>query len=164
MDAPINLSGDEVEEKATDVDMPEVPVTVAVSKKAKKASKLKPILLGKPVKRQRKLTSSVWDDFEMIDELDVNGNIQCKCKRCGVKYIAESSHGTGNMIRHRKSCKGKNYRDIGQLVLQSNLNGSLESKSPRFDQDEFRELVAIAIARHNLPLRCSLLQKRAERC
>ncbi|KAJ9547236.1 hypothetical protein OSB04_019779 [Centaurea solstitialis] len=127
-------------------------VPAVTSKKAKKASNLKPLLCGKPVKRQRKLTSTVWDDFELIDELDVNGNMQCKCKRCGVKYIAESSHGTGNMLRHRKSCKEKHYRDIGHLILQSNLNGSLESKSPRFNQDEFRELVGIAIARHNLPL------------
>ncbi|KAJ9538971.1 hypothetical protein OSB04_031704 [Centaurea solstitialis] len=74
------------------------------------------------------------------------------CKICGAKYIAESSHGTGNMLRHRKSCKGKFFRDIGQLILQSNLNGSLESKSHRFNPDEFRELVAVAIARHNLPL------------
>lgn len=114
---PINLS-DEVEQ--------EVGSASAVRPDA---SKHKPVLSGNLGKRQRKLTSTVWEDFEMIDELDINGNIQCKCKKCGVKYIAESSHGTGNLRRHLKSCKGKNYRDIGQLILQSSLNGSLESKA-----------------------------------
>lgn len=116
---PINLSADEVEEEVGSASADRPEVQAYSSKKGKDASKLKPILSGKPVKRQRKLTSTVWDGFEMIDELDLNGNIQCKCKKCGVKYIAESSHGTGNLRRHLKSCKGKNYRDIGQLILQS---------------------------------------------
>lgn len=71
------------------------------------AAKLKPNLTGNLRKRQRKLTSSVWDHFVMIDELDNMGRMQCQCLKCGVKYIGESSHGTGNMHRHIKSCKGK---------------------------------------------------------
>ncbi|KAL2922049.1 putative AC transposase [Bienertia sinuspersici] len=88
----------------------------------------------------------------MIDELDASGRMQCRCKKCGVKYIAESSHGTGNMLRHIKGCKGKIYRDVGQLLLRSNASGSVEAKPYAFKIDEFRELLSLAIARHNLPL------------
>lgn len=88
----------------------------------------------------------------MIDELDVLGRMQCKCIKCGTRYIAESSHGTGNMHRHLKACKGRVYRDIGQMILQSNASGSVENKACTFKVDEFCELLALAIARHNLPL------------
>ena len=92
MDALINLSSDEVEEQAGGASV-EVPATV--SKKTKEASKLKPILSGKPVKRQHKLNSAIWDDFEMIDDLDVNGNIQCKCKRCRLNTLLKVVMGRG---------------------------------------------------------------------
>ncbi|KAL2936697.1 hypothetical protein RDABS01_020146 [Bienertia sinuspersici] len=105
--------------------------------KESKAIKIKPNLSGNPLKRQRKLTSSIWDEFEMIDELDASGRMQCRCKKCGVKYIAESSHGTGNMLRHIKGCKGKIYRDVGQLLLRSNASGSISS-----DMEELCEQVA----------------------
>ena len=77
----------------------------------------------------------------------------CKCKKCGTTYIAESSHGTGNLLRHKRACdlKHKSYKDVGQLLIQSNLKGTLGTRSPTFNADEFRELVVVAIARHNLP-------------
>ncbi|KAL2936295.1 putative AC9 transposase [Bienertia sinuspersici] len=82
---------------------------------SQKKTKKKPNLSGNPLKRQRKLTSSVWDHFVMIDELDSLGRMQSKCMKCDAKYIAESSHGTGNMLRHIRSCKGKVYRDIDSV-------------------------------------------------
>ncbi|KAL2941768.1 putative AC9 transposase [Bienertia sinuspersici] len=88
----------------------------------------------------------------MIDELDSLGRMQSKCMKCDAKYIAESSHGTGNMLRHIRSCKGKVYRDIGQMILQSNASGAVENRPSTFKFDEFREILALAIARHNLPL------------
>ncbi|KAL2932016.1 putative AC transposase [Bienertia sinuspersici] len=120
--------------------------------KEAKTIKIKPNLIVNPLKRQRNLTSSIWVEFEMIDELDASGKIQCKCKKSGVKYIAESSHGTGNMRRHIKGCKGRVYRDVGQLLLRSNVSGSVEVKPYAFKLDEFRELLSLAITRHNLPL------------
>ncbi|KAL2934009.1 putative AC transposase [Bienertia sinuspersici] len=88
----------------------------------------------------------------MIDELDSLGRMQSKCMKCDATYIAESSHGTGNMLRHIRSCKGKVYRDIGQMILQSNASGAVENRPSTFKFDEFREILALAIARHNLPL------------
>ncbi|KAK9733188.1 hypothetical protein RND81_04G049900 [Saponaria officinalis] len=99
----------------------------------------------------KRLSSPVWDQFEILDKPDTNGNLVCKCKKCARTFLAESKNGTGNLIRHLKNCKGKYLRDIGQFILQSN-NGSLVSKLPKFSVDEFRQLVAIAIAKHNLPL------------
>ncbi|CAH1412223.1 unnamed protein product [Lactuca virosa] len=134
MDEAINLSDDEGEEEVGSVpNKAEVPSGSKASKAAKatkmKAKKLKPNLSGNPVKRQRKLTSPVWKHFEMIDELDENGNIQCKCKKCGTKYIAKSSHGTGNMLRHARSCNTNNYADVGQLLIKTITNGSFGTRS-----------------------------------
>ncbi|KAL2931516.1 Zinc finger BED domain-containing protein DAYSLEEPER [Bienertia sinuspersici] len=56
------------------------------------------------------------------------------------------------MLRHIKGCKGRIYRDVGQLLLRSNASGSVEAKPYAFKLDEFRELLSLAIARHNLPL------------
>ncbi|CAH1430443.1 unnamed protein product [Lactuca virosa] len=113
----------------------------------------KPNFSGNPVKRKCKLTSRVWKAFEILKESDSKGNMLCKCKKCGTTYIAESSHGTGNLLRHKRACdlKHKSYKDVGQLLIQSNLKGSLGTRSATFKADEFRELVAVAIARHNLP-------------
>ncbi|CAH1430225.1 unnamed protein product [Lactuca virosa] len=154
MDEAINLSGYEDEEEVGSVpNKEEVPSGSKASKATKvKAKKLKPNLSSNPVKRQRKLTSPVWKHFEMIDELDENGNIQSKCKKCGTKYIAESSYGIGNMLRHARTCNTHNYADVGQLLIKTNMNCSLGTRSVMYKHDEFRELVAIAVARHNLPL------------
>ncbi|KAL2928858.1 putative AC transposase [Bienertia sinuspersici] len=61
-------------------------------------------------KRQRKLTSEVWDDFEFIKP-QKNGELRCKCKRCGKDFNAESKSGTGNLKRHLDRCKKRCYRD-----------------------------------------------------
>ncbi|KAK9664897.1 hypothetical protein RND81_14G075600 [Saponaria officinalis] len=122
----------------------EVEVT---SKKSKNAKIFKFTVSNK---RQRRLTSHVWDQFEIQKEPDIHGNLICKCKKCAKSYIAKSKNGTGNLIRHLKSCKGKSLRDIGQFILQSK-NGSLGTRLPKFNCDEFRQLVSIAIAKHNLP-------------
>lgn len=143
LESPVNLDSDEEVNDNEPQPAARVPPT-------SKPNLTGDLLQGR--KRVRKLTSDVWGHFDMIDELDIHGNIQCKCIKCGTKYIAESSHGTGNMRRHIKSCKGKVYRDVGQMILQSNASGIVENKISTFKVDEFRELLALAIARHNLPL------------
>ncbi|KAI3766330.1 hypothetical protein L2E82_16384 [Cichorium intybus] len=105
-DAPINLSGDEGgdEEVESVANKPEVLSDAKATKASKNTAqrKQKPILIGNTLKRQRKLTSPVWDEFQILDQLDANGKFQCRCNKCGVTYIAESRHGTGNMLRHSK--------------------------------------------------------------
>lgn len=104
---------------------------------------------GKNFKRSRKLTSGVWVNFTFL-EPDPEGNLWCKCKKCGQVYSAESKYGTGNLIRHSASCKKKNTRDIGQMLLQSNGVG-LRTRALTFNSDVFRELLAVAIVKHGLP-------------
>ena len=145
----INLSGDE---GAIEISKPSV--AAASGSKAAPGNtqrKVKPNT-GITKRRQRKLTSPVWDYFTILDDIDANGNLVCLCNRYGVKYIAESSHGTGNMLRHGKSCKGHTYKDAGQFILKTGLNGSLGTRATTYKHEEFRELLAIAIAKHNLPL------------
>ena len=110
----------------------------------------KPVADGKPPKRQRKLTSNVWEHYEFLKP-DADGNLFCKCKKCGQVYPGESKHGTGNLKRHLANCKKRNFRDIGQLLLESK-SGSLGNKRPDFDPEVFRTMLTICIVKHNLPL------------
>ncbi|KAL4568618.1 hypothetical protein LXL04_024233 [Taraxacum kok-saghyz] len=142
----INLSGDEgADEIGNVLVQPTVQPNVAYGSNAAKAKthrKLKPNT-GITKKRQRKLTSPVWEYFKILDDTDENGNLVCLCNRCGAKYIAESRHGTGNMLRHGKSCKGHTYKDVGQFILKTGLNGSLGTRASTYKHEEFRELLAI---------------------
>ncbi|KAL2896865.1 Zinc finger BED domain-containing protein 4 [Bienertia sinuspersici] len=72
--------------------------SVDATDKGKKSSNVKVLQSGK--KRQRRLSSSVWTNYDFLDEPDKDGNLVCKCKRCGITYNANSKNGTGNLIRH----------------------------------------------------------------
>ncbi|KAL2921078.1 Zinc finger BED domain-containing protein 4, partial [Bienertia sinuspersici] len=71
---------------------------VDATDKGKKSSNVKVLQSGK--KRQRRLSSSVWTNYDFLDEPDKDGNLVCKCKRCGITYNANSKNGTGNLIRN----------------------------------------------------------------
>ncbi|XP_050207485.1 zinc finger BED domain-containing protein RICESLEEPER 2-like [Mercurialis annua] len=100
----------------------------------------------KTSKRQRKLSSIVWNYF--IKEEGKNNKRTAKCKACGKSYAADSKYGTGNMKRHIPVCPRKNSRDIGQSLI-SLSDGSLVNV--KFDMDVFRELIAMAVIMHDLP-------------
>uniref|UniRef100_A0A803LBQ1 Uncharacterized protein n=1 Tax=Chenopodium quinoa TaxID=63459 RepID=A0A803LBQ1_CHEQI len=105
--------------------------------------------LNKPgihFKRQRKLTSNVWANFEFLDKPDEQGNIICKCKKCGQKYNAESRQGTGNLKRHIKKCKKRTFKDVGQMIIDSSSSGSMMNRLPTIDYDIVREMLSIAVA------------------
>ncbi|XP_021735714.1 uncharacterized protein LOC110702319 [Chenopodium quinoa] len=110
--------------------------------------------LNKPgihFKRQRKLTSDVWANFEFLDKPDEQGNIICKCKKCGQKYNAESRQGTGNLKRHIKKCKKRTFKDVGQMIIDSSSSGSMMNRVPTIDYDIVREMLSIAVVKHYLP-------------
>jgi len=70
------------------------------SRQAKKATTIhtglyKLVADGKPFKRQRKLTSTVWEHYDFL-EPDRDGNLFVKYKKCGQLYPRESKHGIGN--------------------------------------------------------------------
>uniref|UniRef100_A0A803LVX1 BED-type domain-containing protein n=1 Tax=Chenopodium quinoa TaxID=63459 RepID=A0A803LVX1_CHEQI len=110
--------------------------------------------LNKPgihFKRQRKLTSDVWANFEFLDKPDEQGNIICMCKKCGQKYNAESRQGTGNLKRHIKKCKKRTFKDVGQMIIDSSSSGSMMNRVPTIDYDIVREMLSIAVVKHDLP-------------
>ena len=132
-------------------DLVEVKSSDTMSKKDPKNIGNKTIhISGKNFKRQRKLTSGVWVNFEFVDETDEDGNLFCKCKKCEKMFRADSKMGTGNLIRHVKNCKMRTFRDVGQMILENSTAG-LANKLPVFDVAIFRELLALAIVRHDLP-------------
>ena len=105
--------------------------------------------VGKPPKRHRKLTSTVWEHYEFLPP-DEEGNLFCKCKKCGQLYPGDSKYGTRNLKRHLGNCKRRNFRDIGQLLLESR-SGTLGSRRVVFDPNEFRQLLALCVVKHELP-------------
>ncbi|WOL20210.1 zinc finger BED domain-containing protein RICESLEEPER 2-like [Canna indica] len=50
-----------------------------------------------------------------------------------------------------EKCKKRDTRDVGQMLLSSNAQGNMTLSDCSFDPNKFRELVASAIAMHNLP-------------
>jgi len=74
----------------------------------------------------------------------------CRCKKCGQTYAGDNSYGTRNLKRHLGKCKRRNFRDIGQLLLESR-SGSLGNRLPLFDFNEFRQLLAYCVVRNELP-------------
>ncbi|KAL2893054.1 Zinc finger BED domain-containing protein RICESLEEPER 2 [Bienertia sinuspersici] len=67
--------------------------------------------LGSHFKRQRRLTSEVWVNYEFLDEPNEHENLLCKCKKYGTTYNSDSKNGTGNLKRHVQNCKRRNYLD-----------------------------------------------------
>ena len=82
------------------------------------------------VQKKRKKTSIVLTHFDEVHSKDPNDKrIWAKCKFCDHKYVANSSHGTGNLQKHMKNCGGKTEHDIQQLLLSGNQGNLLVSAS-----------------------------------
>ncbi|KAK9926077.1 hypothetical protein M0R45_023329 [Rubus argutus] len=101
-------------------------------------------------KRRRKLTSNVWSKFEVLP-LGADKKQRAKCLRCGIVYLCDSRYGTGNLKRHMTSCMKQKVLDLGQLVVSHNGDGSMITRSARFDPEKFRELLVMVIVMHDLP-------------
>ncbi|XP_042433857.1 zinc finger BED domain-containing protein RICESLEEPER 2-like [Zingiber officinale] len=101
-------------------------------------------------KRKRLLKSKWWQYFEILPKLE-GEDLRCKCKACGITYKAESSMGTGNLRRHiLNQCLKQKTSDIAQALLEQG-DKSLAIRSQRFNQERFRELLILAIVKHDLP-------------
>ncbi|KAG6506766.1 hypothetical protein ZIOFF_032095 [Zingiber officinale] len=100
-------------------------------------------------KRKRVLKSKRWQYFEMLPKIE-GEDLRCKCKACGITYKAESSMGTGNLRRHiLNQCPKQKTSDIAQSLLEQG-DKSLAIRSQRFNQERFRELLILAIVKHDL--------------
>ena len=99
--------------------------------------------------KTRKLRSSAWTLFEVIPFTE-DKKKRDKCKQCGIVYICESTHGTGNMLNHMQNCPKKRDGDVKQM-LTAHSKGNILAKSPNFNLEEFKNLVIEAIIKYDLP-------------
>nr|XP_043625688.1 zinc finger BED domain-containing protein RICESLEEPER 2-like [Erigeron canadensis] len=101
-------------------------------------------------KRKRKERSVVWTYFEKDQNSIVLGStkLKCTCKKCNTVFVYDSIQGTGNLLRHKDRCYGKNYRDVGQMLF----NSDMALRSRKFNQKTLRELLVACTVRHKLPL------------
>ena len=103
----------------------------------------------KRVQKKHKKNLTIWIYFDELPSKDPNdARIWEKCKFCDHKYIANSSHGTGNLQKHIKVCGGKNDHDIQQLLLCSSQGNLLVSAS-KFYPERYRELLVATIVKHD---------------
>jgi hypothetical protein len=105
----------------------------------------------KTVPKKRRKTSTAWTHFDEVPSTDPNDTrIWAKSKFCDHKYIANSSHGTGNLQKHMKVCGGKTNHDIQQMLL-SRDQGTLSVSGSKFCPKKYRELLVGTIIKHDLP-------------
>ncbi|XP_059436041.1 zinc finger BED domain-containing protein RICESLEEPER 2-like [Corylus avellana] len=101
--------------------------------------------------KKRRKTSDVWQYYDIVPNTDPNDpEVWAKCKTCANMYRARSSYGTGNLIKHSKTCGGRSSRDVGQMLLAGKA-GSLGVSDSKFDPKKFRELLVAAVVKHDLP-------------
>ena len=77
--------------------------------------------------------------------LDAEWIEKAKCKKFKMSYNAKSKYGIGNLKCHVLKCQQN--QDIG---LVPNSDRSMSLRSQNFNQEIFRDLVTIAIIRHEL--------------
>ncbi|XP_057981190.1 zinc finger BED domain-containing protein RICESLEEPER 3-like [Malania oleifera] len=102
---------------------------------------------GTNKKRQRRKTSTAWDEFYLLP-IDVDGKQKAKCKKCGAEYVANAStHGTANLRRHINNCPLRDNYDVKQMHMD--YGTKLHAK--KIEQDVYREKMAIAVIKHCYP-------------
>jgi hypothetical protein len=74
---------------------------------------------SKPTKKQRRLTSSIWEIVSLCE--DIPDAVRCKCGKV-LRYFR--SHGTSNIQRHIKDCSSA---DGITVKVDDSISGTLES-------------------------------------
>ena len=78
--------------------------------------------------------------------IDQKGLSKATCQWCGKMFLADSHHGTSNLHRHLLKClKRKEGKQDGEE------EGNVSMLQNKITQEEFREMLAEAIIKHNLP-------------
>ncbi|XP_076881755.1 zinc finger BED domain-containing protein RICESLEEPER 2-like [Bidens hawaiensis] len=103
---------------------------------------------SKRKQHDRKERSPVWNYFIKHTKKKVGKKVPTECKKCHHVMIYHSGQGTGNHTKHLRSCYGAAYKDIGQMLL----NSDMKLKSSSFSNKTFREKLIDAIVMHELPL------------
>lgn len=103
------------------------------------------------VRRRRKLSSKVWNDF---DKQVIGGKTKAICNHCKTKLSAEKNHGTSHLHDHLKSCLYKRQRKVDQAMLNPtrSTDGSTKIGTYSFDPDNARRELGNMIILHEYPL------------
>lgn len=77
-------NSDSIEEAGHTNQQSQYPDSCAIGKK-----KLPPKATINVPGKKRRLSSDVWDYFDIIPKKDSNEELKCKCKKCGNEYSGE---------------------------------------------------------------------------
>ena len=96
------------------------------------------------LKRPKKTTSDVWDDFVelLIDDDEIYKTI---CQWCKKDYVADSHNGITSLCCHLLKCPKWN-----EVKQNTEKEGNVSQR--KISQVEFHEMLVEAIVKHNLPL------------
>ena len=108
-------------------------------------------------KKAKKQTSDVWNFFDTLGIID--GKPRVKCKGCKGEYVGGGSkYGTSTLSCHMTKCDGiKQMKDSRIPPLIFDHVGILRSN--KLDQKVFREKLAKAIIRHDLPFKFAKFER-----
>lgn len=100
-------------------------------------------------KKQKKLTSTVWLDFDRETKGD---EVVAICKHCKKKLSGKSSGGTSHLRNHLERCPKKRKLGGGQRLLNvKQQDGSAKVETYEFDLETSRKDFARMIMYHELP-------------
>ncbi|XP_010272686.1 PREDICTED: zinc finger BED domain-containing protein RICESLEEPER 2-like [Nelumbo nucifera] len=90
------------------------------------------------VKKTKRLTSLVWNDFERVKRADA---CYAVCKHCKKKLSGSSTSGTSHLRNHLKRCRKRSNHDIAQLLVvrEKKKEGSLDLENFNFDQEQKKD-------------------------
>lgn len=99
--------------------------------------------------KKRKLTSTVWLEFEKKRNPDESES--AKCKHYRKVLVVGADKGTSHSRNHLSRCNRRNKRVIDQLLLaaETNDSGTTSIGNFKFDQERSRMDFAKMIIKHN---------------
>ncbi|KAK0604709.1 hypothetical protein LWI29_018579 [Acer saccharum] len=108
---------------------------------------------GTPTSRPKRLTSDVWQCFQIVQMRLPDGSIgpRAKCKFCPKDY-SSSRNGTGHLRRHMLKCMPAHGQvdTTTQTQLQRHPDGSVTTW--RYDPEHARNCLALFIAQTDQPI------------
>ncbi|KAF8400329.1 hypothetical protein HHK36_013626 [Tetracentron sinense] len=105
-----------------------------------------------PSTTEKRLTSTVWEDFKRTKNPD--GSKIATCKHCQRIFNGDSSRGTSHLRNHAKRCNLKVYHAVNQQIISKtkNVNETTNRLSTfKFDQERSRLDLARWIVKHEEP-------------
>ncbi|XP_057451882.1 zinc finger BED domain-containing protein RICESLEEPER 2-like [Lotus japonicus] len=108
-----------------------------------------PAEVDKNKKRDRSLTSNVWDYFKTIGK-GADGKNRAECLACGKQYVCGGhDYGTSSLRRHKNACQmipKFHETTAGKLMLHQGA----KLRTRKVDNKVVRDMLAMSIIEHDL--------------